>query len=667
MRVFLKILIFLLPLHFLTAQHSFIKNYGGKFVDESGQEMFFRGMGLGGWLVPEGYMLHVPGYGSPSDIRNKITDLIGETDTETFYREYEKNYVTRGDIGILARMGFNLIRLPFHYNKLSPQNQPGVYLESGFAQLDSLIEWARDNQMYVVLDMHCAPGGQNSGNISDSDGTARLWTEEANRSHTIAIWKEIASRYANEKVVMGYDLINEPVLPSGHSTTELRALYIAISQAIREADVNHVIIVEGNIYATDFSDLTPPWDSNMAYSFHKYWSTTDQASIQSYLDIRNTWKFPLWMGESGENSNPWFAQTIQLLENNNVSWTWWTHKKIATITSPYSARINAQYQILLDYWNNGGSKPSAMFAKAALFQMAEDLKTSKCTYLPDVVSAMFDPAFQVSPKPFASNQVPGVIPAVHYDNGSESIAYADNDYIKTRWDADQPWNRGYTYRNDGVDIESSADGEGFEYSVGWTNSGEWLNYTMNVQQSGMYTLCLRASAPSAGGRVTVRLDGASVISGADIPGTGGWYNWQDIELGEFEMSSGTHSIRLEIMTAGFNFNALKFTNTSDTGGTEVPLREYRLSQNYPNPFNLATFLKVNVPAGEAFSLEIFDLRGRLIRTLHPLGLTSESEFKWDGRDERGVLLPGGVYFCRLQVGSDTSNGHRDYRKMTLIR
>ena len=346
----------------------FLRVDGKEIVDATGQPVLLRGIGLGGWLVPEGYMLHTPGYGSPTSIRNMMQDLIGEQETETFFEYYRANYVAEKDIEKIAAWGFNSIRLPFHYELLSPQNQPGVFLEEGFLLLDSLITWSKRQGLYVILDMHCAPGGQNSNNISDSDGEAKLWTVPANQDRTVEIWKKIAERYSGEAWVAGYDLLNEPVMPVGYNNLDLRNFYRRLALAIREVDNNHILFIEGNNFATDFRDLTPPllYGSNIVYSFHKYWNETTQATIQDYLNLRNNWNVPLWMGESGENSNPWFYETIKLLEANNIGWCWWTHKKIQTTTSPLSAPITPDYQRVLDYWNGNASRPAQAFARDAL-------------------------------------------------------------------------------------------------------------------------------------------------------------------------------------------------------------------------------------------------------------------------------------------------------------
>ena len=109
----------ILSIIFLTAalNAQYLHVVGKEVFDNSGEKIILKGMGLGGWLVPEGYMLGT--WGSPTSIRNRIVDLIGEDSTKTFYEKFEKNYVAEEDIIQLADWGFNSVRLPFHYKTLS--------------------------------------------------------------------------------------------------------------------------------------------------------------------------------------------------------------------------------------------------------------------------------------------------------------------------------------------------------------------------------------------------------------------------------------------------------------------------------------------------------------------------------------------------------------------
>ena len=647
----------------ITAASAFIKAKNGTFVNDKGQTVFFKGVGLGGWLVPEGYMLHFPGFGSPTSINEQIVDVIGEQNAQEFWKNYRQNYVNENDIARIAELGYNSIRLPFNYRLLSPENQPGVFSSDGFAVLDQFIEWCAKYHLYVILDMHCAPGGQNAGNISDSDGQeARLWTETENQDRTIAIWKTIAQRYANDTTVIGYDLLNEPVLPSGHSATELRSLYIRITNAIRQVDQNHIVFVEGNWYGTDFTSLSPPWDTNMSYSFHKYWNDPSVSSIQSYLNLRKTYKVPLWMGESGENSNHWFASTVKMLQDNDVSWCWWTHKKFATTTSPYSATLPDGFQKLVDYWNGQGNKPNESLALSILMRFADNLKLENCRYLPDVVHALFDPDFLTESKPFKEHTIPGSIACVDYDYGGNGVAYSDTEYERLHWDKYNPWNTGYQYRNDGVDIESSHDNQGPEYSVGWIDPGEWLAYTVQVQSSGIYDAYVRIASNTDGGALQIMDDDKALTHTVTISKTGGWYNWDTVKIENINLTAGTHKLILKFINGGFNIDQIEFVKISGTGQINEPPANFKLGQNYPNPFNQFTRIPYYSVQAGTVQLEIYDLAGKRLFNTRQKTTAGDNFFIWNGHDQNDRPVSTGIYFYRVKAGKLSKT-----KKMVCLR
>ena len=72
------------------------------------------------------------------------------------------------------------MRLPLHYALLWDLEE-GTPRPEGFAFLDRVVEWCERHRLWLFFDLHCAPGGQNAGNISDSDGVARLYTDPANQ------------------------------------------------------------------------------------------------------------------------------------------------------------------------------------------------------------------------------------------------------------------------------------------------------------------------------------------------------------------------------------------------------------------------------------------------------------------------------------------------------
>src|SRR5262245_25530917 len=94
----------------------FLHAKDGRIVDGKDQEVLLRGMGLGGWMLQEGYMLGVKNQAMQHSIKARITDLIGKEQCDRFYRLWLENGLTRADVDLLGKSGFNSIRLPMHYN-----------------------------------------------------------------------------------------------------------------------------------------------------------------------------------------------------------------------------------------------------------------------------------------------------------------------------------------------------------------------------------------------------------------------------------------------------------------------------------------------------------------------------------------------------------------------
>ena len=557
----------------------FLRAQGKVIVNESGDTILLRGMGLGGWMLQEGYMLQTAGFANAQHkIRAKIEQLIGKADTDAFYEAWLSNHVRKIDIDSLKAWGFNSVRLPMHYNlftlPIEDEPAPGqnTWLEKGFELTDSLLSWCRQNQMYVVLDLHAAPGGQGlDEGISDYDPSKpSLWESQENRDKTVALWKRIAQRYRDEAIIAGYDLINETNwnMPGN---APLRDLYFELTQAIREVDSKHILFIEGNWFANDFTGLTPPWDDNMVYSPHKYWSTNDQASIQWVLDIRDLYDVPLYFGEWGENSNPWFRDAIRLFEEHQIGWAVWPMKKIESIAGPLSVPKSQEYQTLLDHWNGNIPAPSASFAKSALMGVAEGLKLENCIYQKDVIDAMFRQQKSDKAIPYRTQVIPGIVYATDYDMGPNGSAYFDTDIADFRVSTGNftAWNSGWSYRNDGVDIEKTEDNINSNgYNVGWLTGGEWMQYDVEVLEDAIYDIKIRVSSNAGDGAFHFSV-GQSDISGIfEVPNTSGWQNWQSIIVPNVVLAEDDHKLRFNVDEAGFNLNSFEFVKKASS--TSVP-------------------------------------------------------------------------------------------------
>jgi endoglucanase len=151
------------------------------------------------------------------------------------------NHHSAADYQRVKSMNMNVIRFYLNYGIFEDDHNPYVYKETGFDWLNSNIDWARQNNIYLVLNMHYPQGGYQSQTNGDA-----LWTEDAtgdaNRSRLKALWKEIANRYKDEPAILGYDLVNEPV-PKG-PWTQWQTLAQELVDEIRLVDTNHIIIIE---------------------------------------------------------------------------------------------------------------------------------------------------------------------------------------------------------------------------------------------------------------------------------------------------------------------------------------------------------------------------------------------------------------------------------------
>ncbi|MFF2885456.1 glycoside hydrolase family 5 protein [Paenibacillus sp. NPDC057967] len=401
----------------------FVRADGQVLRNGDGEEFIFRGVGFGSWLLPEGYMWKFPKEGDrPRRIEGMIERLVGKEKAEQFWSSYYYRYITEEDIARIAEEGFNSVRLPINSRFLlgddSVVTPDGLtaYREDRLVLLDRMIDWCRMYGLYVILDLHGAPGGQTGANIDDSEfDRPDLFTDERHWRQTVDMWRMLASRYRDDWIIAGYDLLNEP-LPEWFSTynDKVMPLYREIVQAIREVDQRHMIILEGVHWSTDWSIFEDafgdnPIDDNVLLQFHKYWNNPDTESIAQYLELRSKWNVPIFMGEGGENNKDWYTGAFQLFEDHHISWNFWTWKKLDTTNSPCSIPKPEGWELLVDYLQ-GGKQPDAITAERILWDYLNLMKLAHCDYLPEVVRALL-------------RRAPVRIPAVFYGYKGEGVSY----------------------------------------------------------------------------------------------------------------------------------------------------------------------------------------------------------------------------------------------------
>ncbi len=324
---------------------------GKDMYSPEGERLHLKGVNLGNWLLPEGYMFKLRNCNSPRKINQAIRELIGNSATTAFWDAFLENYITEEDIKWLSEAGANIIRLPFDYRLLTHDDFLGRDMH-GYTYFDKAVKWCEKYNIYVLFDMHGAPGGQTGDNIDNSDGYPWLMVDEGMKQQVTDIWQEIAERYADNTTIIGYNLLNEPIAHYFEADSlkhNLEPLYKRITKAIREVDQNHIVFIGGAVWETDFSVFTEPFDNKLVYTFHKYWMPPEQEEIQEYINFREKYNVPILMGESGENDDAWVRDFRELLDKNGIHWTFWPYKKMENSRGPMNFDKPVGYDAFVRY------------------------------------------------------------------------------------------------------------------------------------------------------------------------------------------------------------------------------------------------------------------------------------------------------------------------------
>ncbi len=317
-----------------TTEKQFVTIDGCDLITPDGNKLFIKGTNLGNWLNPEGYMFGFRKTNSARMIDQMFRELVGPEQTDIFWQNFKDNYITRKDIEYIASTGANTIRLPFHYKLFTNEDYMGLNSkDEGFVRIDSVVTWCRDTGLYLILDMHDAPGGQTGDNIDDSYGYPWLFDSEKCQQQFCDIWRDIAARYCDEPVILGYELINEPIAPYFDNVDELNSKLEGVHKmavkAIREVDNNHIILLGGAQWNGNFKPFTDwTYDDKLMYTCHRYGGAPTTEAIQEIVDFKNRTGLPMYMGEIGHNTDEWQAEFCKTMVDNNIGYTFWPYKKI---------------------------------------------------------------------------------------------------------------------------------------------------------------------------------------------------------------------------------------------------------------------------------------------------------------------------------------------------
>lgn len=317
-----------------------------------------RGYGFGSWLNLEHFMIGLPG--TDTQIRQAIIDAYGKENADQFWKKFYRCLLNEDDFKYLKSLGINAVRIPFNYHLFEDDQNPYIYDESGFNEIDRILKLCEQYEIYGILDLHAAPGGQNPDwHCDNATGESLFWEHADFRKRTISLWKYIAKHYAKNPWIAAYDLLNEPVLMIPDKTV-LNTFFIELIREIRTVDPNHMVIVEGDVYSTRFEIFDPFQDANIACTFHyypmlflhQYKEKSNPAEIEKHLfqtvsikDIRERLCCPIWCGETGASFNrgksdfheSLLTDMLDILEKHKISWSLWTYKDARNMGSVHPA------------------------------------------------------------------------------------------------------------------------------------------------------------------------------------------------------------------------------------------------------------------------------------------------------------------------------------------
>lgn len=322
-------------------------NKSGQIVNENGKKIVLNGVNLGNWLLWETWMGFVTEYThdwAHYDTLEVLIERFGVEKTAEIEKTFMDNFITEEDIAQIEKLGFNCVRVPFWYRNF--MNEDGTWLTTnhnenpGFKRIDWLIETCEKYGIYVILDMHGAPGGQSKNHSTGKAGRNELYEVKEKMDACVELWTTIAERYKDNEIIAVYDLLNEPQNNGGYSgdysweagsseaAAQTNKAYDILYKAVREVDANHIISFEG-IWSTEV--LPNPQEygyENVMYQLHIYDTSTDMIFYRAneLRKIRRDWDVAVYNGEYNNGENEYFAQMLyKLFDINRTKWNYKTY------------------------------------------------------------------------------------------------------------------------------------------------------------------------------------------------------------------------------------------------------------------------------------------------------------------------------------------------------
>lgn len=314
---------------------------GKNLVTPAGKAVALRGINLGGWLVEEIWMtpfLNAREKGGKEEVRDHVSlwkVIEGRLSKAAMLRVrdvYRANWITDADFGRVKAAGFNHVRLPFLVSLLDEPN--------GMQVLKNAVATAKKHGLYVVLDMHGAPGGQSTEHHTGESDRNRLWFDVQNITAMEKAWTKLGKAFADEPAVAIYDLMNEPM--GAPNPAMLHLVYDRVIRAVRKVAPKKVVLVDDGYkgFETTPHPNLAQW-TNVGFSLHFYHfdakASADHAKslagrMPKLVELQGYRNAPVYAGEFNVEPFGTPEATKGLIEQfDKAGWSWamWTYKTMA--------------------------------------------------------------------------------------------------------------------------------------------------------------------------------------------------------------------------------------------------------------------------------------------------------------------------------------------------
>ncbi len=580
--------------------------------------------------------------------------------------------------------GFTCIRIPVTWDQHVSKNSPYTIDESWMQRVEQVVDWGLQRNLYIILNAHHESWLKNN------------YSNASNKARFDSIWSQISTRFRNKSDKLFFEILNEPVGMTGPEVDELNARELGI---IRKTNPTRIVIYSGNDYTGSSYMMAAkiPDDKYMIAYFHSYdpwdfaglakqtWGTSqDRNEVNARFETVHQWSvknnIPVIISEFGAiskcdyNSRMYYYSSyveeaiandipFQVWDDggdfgiyNRNARTWNDIKDILVKTYTYGAtglNLTSNGKQTTIAWQNRttDSKGITIQRKSGTedftdlsevssdaTQFIDTLVQSEKTYFYRIITKFNDKedsysypvTIYVPPttrKPFYADplSVPGTIQAEDFDIGGEGLTYHDTD----------PENISGAYRFDGVDIEQRADGG---YQISYIATGEWMEYTVNVKQSGNYVLTFYSASMDGGGKIKFSI-GNKVSSILTVPKTNSWETLASVST-NINLDAGVQIMRTSIVAAQ-PFNLDRYEITLQDPASVKSTENISALNVYPNPVrqNLNVQLKNISGDGE---VEIFNILGQKVKHVK----LNNASLKINMSD-----LSSGFYFLRITLNN----------------